>query len=654
MSADTPKEPPEQEGAPEEVAGEEDPRPSADATDEAESQRVEARPPDTPALTGETPPSPKVAKVVEEEAEIESGAPAAQSVDTEEAQHLLAQLFAAAGIKRIVCVDDVFAASIDTLIEQLAAFTPEQRADVFDGDAEEFTPDEVWQQRAGDEWERRAEPEQASLVDRAYAIAGEIEPVTKGAVHALQSVLPEALKPEGLSLSEWRDRKESLIAGTVTNPTLILFDQDFSHEGAGSEEGQAIIADLEASLKDAQAVDNVYYGLLTNKVDPENEHERRREIVREASLDPKRLVVISKRNLDNEELERFATRMRSTLLAPALAGLTSAVTGALAAEQAVAIEHMELMAPEELERIVIRASEREGDWPPDTLVRVLAAMQRVKVREQLRIAPQVEQLTSRLQAIAAVSGAAETRAAPSSGGAVAPRTVEPLRYPAAAEIMREEFYDDAEHLNCLHLPIELGDVIERPSDGELWVVVAQPCALMVRDSGRRTPEMTHTTLAKLRRVERDVEMLFSEFELPYFDKNGQDVVVHLGRAAYPRAVILDACVLNDDGRSRLDLQAISATRLLPHWRGRHDDLKKIGTSLLTRVSRVKKDSIANDAIVGHYKSDPFKPTKVDRDAEVIEWDCRRAGRVGEPYARALLTRFSQYQARDAFLNDLAR
>jgi hypothetical protein len=220
--------------------------------------------------------------------------------------------------------------------------------------------------------------------------------------------------------------------------------------------------------------------------------------------------------------------------------------------------------------------------------------------------------------------------------------------------MHEEFYDEAVHVNSLHLPIELGDIIECPSTRQLWVVVAQPCALMVRGEGKRAPELTHTTLAKVYKTENDGKPLFSEFELPYFDRNGDTYAVNLGRVAYPRAVIVDACVLNEDGRSILHLQAAPAMRLLPHWRKRQAELKKIGVALFKRVGRVKAGALTDDAIIGHYSGDPFKPTRVDAGAQAIEWDCCRIGRVGEPYARALLVRFNQYQARDAFLNDLAR
>src|SRR6202035_5736061 len=124
--------------------------------------------------------------------------------------------------------------------------------------------------------------------------------------------------------------------------------------------------------------------------------------------------------------------------------------------------------------------------------------------------------------------------------------------------------------------------------------------------------------------------------------------------AYVRAVILDACVLNDDGASRLALRRDPPAALLPHWQTRSNELRKGGKMLFDRTGRAKAGTLDEKAITGHYRTDLFAPVLVDRENQRIEWYCARIGRVGEPYARALLTRFSQYDARDAFLSDLAR
>jgi hypothetical protein len=569
----------------------------------------------------------------------------------EAAEHALAKLFRAAGIKRIVCVDDVFAASLEQLLEQLAGFSPEERAQVLGGDPGDFAAEDVWQLRTRERWEASTQSEQSSLVDKAFAIGAGSEPVARGAIDALTRVLPQSLHLQGLSLKEWNEQREQLIEGVAQAPTLILVDQDFSHEGASADEGQRVITELEKALACAQAGDYVYYGLLTNTATPEEEQERRNEIVAAGGVDAMRLVVISKRNLDEEELVRFAGRLRVALLAPALAGLTNAVTEAVRGEQEQALKRASEMAPEEMEHMVFGTSERDGDWPPDTLLRVFSAMQRSGVRAKLRTAGPVLATTAHLEALRALSIDGK------SADAALPAETDPRRetpaHPEAEGILREEIYDGAEHVNGLHLPIELGDLIEQPTKKRLWVVVAQPCVLVVRKKGEREPELTHATVARLTDAQANDGSRIDRFVLPHYEYKSKPMTVHLGRVGYPRAFILDTCVLNEDGVARLHVGTTSTTQLLPHWASRLKRIEKIGNSLLERVISLKSDKLTPELIVGHYREDPFPPVQVDDEQRLFEWDARRVGRVGEPYARALLSRFHQYQARDAFLSDLA-
>ena len=193
--------------------------------------------------------------------------------------HAVAQLFNAAGIKRLVCVDDVYAATLDTFLETLAGLEPEQRASVFDMTDDALSEEEVWQQRVREEWEKRDVPEYASLVNTAYAIIGGAEPLGTGALHALQALLPDEVEQIGLSLSQWRGQRDGLIGELADKPTLVLFDQDFSHEGSGTEDGQRMIVELETALGQLESHQDAYYGLLTNTVSVDEEHERRQQIV---------------------------------------------------------------------------------------------------------------------------------------------------------------------------------------------------------------------------------------------------------------------------------------------------------------------------------------------------------------------------------------
>jgi hypothetical protein len=119
--------------------------------------------------------------------------------------------------------------------------------------------------------------------------------------------------------------------------------------------------------------------------------------------------------------------------------------------------------------------------------------------------------------------------------------------------------------------------------------------------------------------------------------------------------VLDACVLNADGQARIVVGEQAASALLPHWRGRHGVLDKLANGILQKYNKVQSvaEQHTDKAIAGWSKGDPF-PVTVDLEAKTVAWDCKRTGRLCDPYARAMLARFSHHFARDAYLQDLAR
>jgi hypothetical protein len=227
--------------------------------------------------------------------------------------------------------------------------------------------------------------------------------------------------------------------------------------------------------------------------------------------------------------------------------------------------------------------------------------------------------------------------------------------PGAIDVAHKEIYEDGEQINTLHLPIALGDVFER-ADGARYVIVAQPCDLEIRRKGVRNPDLSHVVLARINAGEEADKRGFAAFELPYYEPGkAESAYVQLGRPKTVRAAVLDSCVLNEDGRARLEIEAEPAAPLLPYWRLRREVLVKIFKKALTDGAKLGPNASAESgrAIAGHFTLDPFKISMLDAEAKVIEWDCRRVRRICDPYARALLARFSQYYARDAYLHDFA-
>jgi hypothetical protein len=158
------------------------------------------------------------------------------------------------------------------------------------------------------------------------------------AMHALRELLPE-VPSEGMSLADWNAKRDVVITELDATPTLILFDQDFHHEGGGAEDGQRLIAELQVALTArAPTLPDAYYGLLANTVEVDQEYQRRGEIIAAAGLDSARFVLISKQNLADEELRRFASRLRTILLAPLFVDLMEEVVDKVRSTQDQALD----------------------------------------------------------------------------------------------------------------------------------------------------------------------------------------------------------------------------------------------------------------------------------------------------------------------------
>ena len=92
--------------------------------------------------------------------------------------------------------------------------------------------------------------------------------------------------------------------------------------------------------------------------------------------------------------------------------------------------------------------------------------------------------------------------------------------PNAWEIQHKELYENPSYINKNHLPIELGDIFKKGS--KKYILLAQPCDLMIRSNGKREPELIRVPLIEINKDDEDVKQCdtFSRHkyieELPYF------------------------------------------------------------------------------------------------------------------------------------------
>ena len=120
-------------------------------------------------------------------------------------------------------------------------------------------------------------------------------------------------------------------------------------------------------------------------------------------------------------------------------------------------------------------------------------------------------------------------------------------------------------------------------------------------------------------------------------------------------MVLDACVLNDDGRARVNLDADMPLALLPHWRARREELHKVASGLLTKAAKLPSSSTEDMrlAVGGSFKRDPFALTELNQDTKTIAWTAREGQNTRAVRASASGALQSVLRAR-WYLHDMGR
>ena len=449
------------------------------------------------------------------------------------------------------------------------------------------------------------------------------------------SKLPILFEPRLISLSyrQWLLRKDELIATDMPR-TLLLVDLDFSGEGIPGQAGLDLITQLLRSDPEAR----IFCGLLTNAYPLKDVHERWRALCDEHELAPNRFVLIPKEALYEDET-RFLALVKLVILNGHANELTTIVRESFATSIEKAIERLGKIDPYEFEQIVCVSSLIEGVWEPDTLARIFAVYHRIAVRQSIHAHEKVYEIANNLRKLSRV---------PTGGwGEDTPRAV---------ELRRLEWFEEAADLNEQLSPIELGDIFMVESRPEKrYILVSQPCDLMVRKDGKRDGTVQNGLLLEVSKWKGDEAKSFG-FMLDFFEAH-VDWRVNLREVTTIALEILDLASLQTDGRSEVSVQHETPTKLNDAWTARAPRLREWAQKVIRRSSELVKLGLEKkeaDKIASHLWLGKFASCVTDEKAESIRYNIIRVGRLRQPRAGALLSRYANAMAREAFEHDLAR
>ncbi|WP_159107562.1 hypothetical protein [Streptomyces rubrogriseus] len=612
-----------------------------------------------------------------------------QAGSTFDAKAASQELMELAQVERVICVDDWYAEKEDTGEAVLAALADgalfpadlEAIADVIPEVAllrDPSTPAELLVDEVRGVWASLDENKRKKIhhvvdsrlgPDGVGAPGEEDEP----AAACLRELLAESSEFLTLSLSDWRRKRSSLL--TDGKSTLILFDRDFSREGASQTAGEEQISLL---LRDAP--DTWRIGLLTHTVSEDDaEIETWKTLSRKFEADSSRFLVIAKGRL-SVSADGFPRMLKLTLLAPALERLQDSLAEAVNGTWVEAIRKVGGIDPYTLEAALNGDRLTDGTWGPETLLRIATAFTQDSVRAKLR-ADRTVHLSSKL-----VTSLSQVKL---------PSTVNPDRVrQELSGIERLEYFETADHLTGLHFPLEVGDIfafqkfVDKPHQFErqrsqnargprasvgggepdlrrlgsehFMILLSQPCDLAVRSDGKRGNGLEFVRVAPLKTpTDRMITHPGGEgstsFDLPFFyADSGLGVEVKLSQQHYVPLTALDMCVLSDTGQGLMSANQAMPDHVLPNWQKRFEDLRAWVAKQVDAYKAMEPQSMqgrAADQITAALTGTVASPkleSLISLSRSTVVYGVSRVGRLREPYRSALLSRMAQRDSRDAF------
>ena len=567
-----------------------------------------------------------------------------------------ATLLDSVDVSRVVVVDDEYADGVERLIGICSEVESAEAAELPHLAGIQFAaPYEVWTARVRSAWEGLDKPAQRELLAAARRLeSGSSGPFADGESWEAEQVgddlaaasLKQVLGSLGrrcefvtLSLGDWEDRRAAMLADEKAQRTLFFFDRGYGDERAGMDEKGFEL------IRDAQARGARYCGLITHTVPVDGEYEAWRSMAGEHGLEPKGFVVVSKGRLNGEppDYYGFLGMLRVTALSGRYAEVRSMAWDIFEGSVEEAKSAMEDLSVVDLDRILFASSGREGVWEADTLFRVFGVlMGRAAGR--------------RLHADATVSKAVATaRRVNAMPDGVAGALGKQGQSAAALRMQRYEIYDASAELNAWHAPLGLGDIFWVDAEDKDYILLAQPCDLVVRSKGLRNREKDRLgrTAAVVEIARGDEKEGANWGKLPFYaEGTGAPAYANYGSAHQVLLAVLDLCVLQADGRAGGDVEAECPDLLIEGWEKRAGKLQthfRKALDLQRDLAAVELGSEAASLALPDASS-TLTVGKAGSGGGVT-YGIRRVMRLRQPWSGALLTEFAQYQARAAFEHD---
>lgn len=490
-------------------------------------------------------------------------------LDANKTRKLFEQIFRPLNITTFVYVDDVFAFNELDVEKAIGWF-----ADVLAKDSKQAleliavpypVPDEdIWKRDFRIKWANLPPKDQGNTIRKLKLLLNSQLETDTQVTQKIKRILPDNISYEALSPSKWQEKKRDLLANSSDNSKILcLFDQDLRHDLGFSEKGSLSGGGLLNEIVNGEHSAHVICGILSHtipeikdEIDYRKDFASNYEIV---GLDANKFLPLSKSRLHDNTYLEFVDGIKKLALNKFIEDMKSTAIGVLEESHNQAVGRLRELDVYAFDLMILAASRKSGvgAWEAETIIRISQIFQRDKLRELLFSDKAIEfnRLVKASRPISQVEVLQEENV-----------------YPWVRSIRRQELYESNNLTK--HSPIQVGDIFEKTdANGKIqkFILLTQPCDLMVRGDGARAKDIVslvpitvkedkfNPEPERKRSLPVDSRSYWQDFWSTRAILNGYEedptkiAVLEFKKAVWLIVDVLDLCVLNEDGASRLDL-----------------------------------------------------------------------------------------------------
>ena len=575
----------------------------------------------------------------------------------EAAKNSLHKLLSELSVGQVVVIDDFFEKDFDheTLIGWLSNPELEIPAAISRKFEElDFSNPEVWKMQFIGFWNNLDADQKRDIALFVSELLGKSLEDDRKIDQNLSALFGE--KVVCLSPSEWIEKKEEYFQKTNDKEKLFcIFDQDLSlskgFTSEGSRSGVGLIQDVKGNLPDISIC-----CLLTHtipSIDQEMEHWRKLSL--SVGLELREFIPLAKVRLSSDNSPSiFVDGIKKAALNRYFEDLKRVTETIIQESNKNAIKEFQEIDPYDFDAIVLESSKNEGSWEPDALLRIYQIIHRDQIlsgffnpETLLKIKDNV--LNARKISSVTLDGVVKN-------------------YPQLRPLRRKELFQDSTLLS--HSPLEVGDIF-RVGDANKWyVLIGQPCDLMMRETGFRKNK-----LAGLIKVERREKAGFDKWkskspdkiagfwkthaELDYFFESTKYLaIVSFEEELTVSLDMLDLAVLNENGRCSININepldipyyltegwSQRLTSLAQYYKSLHENLTEYEKGLSDVSENLKP--ILWKALMPKMTLTQSPLPETPYMAGYFNFQLTRIARYRQPWASRLLSLYSSYLSRDA-------